>query len=186
MEGAFYLLLFVGHLGVFDVIYFHQYRCKLQQRPECQREVFWHTIRHLVYGTQFVIIANLRFHGAALILLALIYAADVIVAWSDVLEETSSRRSQGGLPAGEYFMHVVLSLLIGCYFILVGQAVWPDRLIATAIVVDPPNAPFALRVYMSLMGVGALGAFCVDVFKWLSFRKQPAVAMIQPERAEEA
>lgn len=104
-----------------------------------------------VYGTQFVVIANLRFHGAALILLALLYAADVIVAWSDVLEETSSRRGQGGLPGGEYFMHVVLSLLIGCYFILVWQAAWPDRLIATAIVVDPPNVPFALRVYMSLI-----------------------------------
>ena len=70
--------------------------------------------------------------------------------------------------------------------ILVGQAVWPDRLIATAIVVDPPNVPFALRVYMSLMGVGAFGAFCVDVFKWLSFRKQPAVAPIQSESAEVA
>jgi hypothetical protein len=186
MEAAFYLLLVVGHLGVFDVLYFHQYRCKLQQRPESQREVFWHTVRHLVYGTQFVVIANLRFHGAALTLLALLYAADVIVAWSDVLEETSSRRSQGGLPAGEYFMHVVLSLLIGCYFILVGQAAWPDRLMPTAIVVDPPNVPLALRVYMSFMGVGAFGAFCIDATRWLTFRKRASVAMIQPERAEVA
>jgi len=182
MESAFYLILVVGHLGVFDVLYFHQYRCRLQERPECQREVFWHTVRHAVYGSQFLIIANLRFHGAALALLALVYLADVVVAWSDVLEETKSRRNQGGLPSGEYFMHIVLSLLIGCYFILVGQAVWADRLLPTAIVVDPPRVPFILRAYMTFMGVCAFGAFTVDSFRWLNFRKRSRLTIVQHER----
>ncbi len=63
MAAAFYLLLVIGHLGFFDVLYFHIYRCGLHRRPECQREVFWHTMRHFVYGAQFLAIANLRFHG---------------------------------------------------------------------------------------------------------------------------
>src|SRR2546428_8685147 len=48
------------------------------------------------YTTLFRSIANLRFHGSALLLLALMYVADIVVAWSDVLEETRSRRAQGG------------------------------------------------------------------------------------------
>lgn len=50
MAAAFYLLLVIGHVGFFDVLYFHTYRCGLQHRLECQREVFWHTLRHLIYG----------------------------------------------------------------------------------------------------------------------------------------
>jgi hypothetical protein len=184
VTAAFYLLLIVGHLGVFDVLYFHLYRCKLQGRAECHREVFWHTVRHAVYGSQFIIVANLRFHGLALFALALLYAADVFVAWSDVLEETASRRSQGGLPRGEYFMHIVLSLLVGCYFVVVAQAVWPDRLLEPAIVIDPPPVPFVLRAYMTGMGLGAFAAFFYDLRKWIIFGRTPAAAAITAAKAQ--
>jgi hypothetical protein len=178
METAFYILLIAGHLGIFDVIYFHNYKCSLSARPECQREVFWHTVRHAVYATQFIVIANFRFHGAALAILALVYAADVIVAWSDVLEETASRRSQGGLPRGEYFMHIVLSLLIGAYLMTVARTVWPDRLLPAAIVLDPPAVPFILRAYMTLMGITAVGTFLYDLRGWLSFRRSAGRAPV--------
>jgi len=171
METAFYILLVAGHLGIFDVIYFHNYKCNLSARRECQREVFWHTIRHAVYATQFIVIANLRFHGLALLILGMVYAADVIVAWSDVLEETASRRSQGGLPRGEYFMHIVLSLLIGAYLMTVAKTVWPDRSLETAIVLDPPAVPFVLRAYMTVMGITAFGTFLYDLRGWLGFRR---------------
>jgi hypothetical protein len=183
MVAAFYFLLVIGHIGLFDVLYFHTYRCRLHVRPECHREVFWHTIRHIIYGLQFLIIANLRFHGVALLLLAAIYAADVFIAWSDVWEETVSRRDQGGLPRAEYFMHIVLSLLVGAYILLVGQSVWPDRTLPAAIVISPPAVPGLVRLYMSLMGAMALVAFAHDLFGWLRMHhqlKQVAVAVEQP------
>src|SRR5207245_10365160 len=62
MVAAFYLLLSVGALGFFDVLYFHGVKCRLAERPDCQREVLWHTARHLVYASQFAVVANLRFH----------------------------------------------------------------------------------------------------------------------------
>ena len=184
MSAAFYFLLIIGHLGVFDVLYFHTYRCKLDRRPECHREQLWHFIRHAIYATQFIVIANLRFHGAALFLLAFVYTTDVFIAWADVLEETNSRRAQGGLPRGEYFMHIVLSLLVGCYFMLVLQTVWPDRQLPTAIIFDPPPVPFLLRGYMTLMGVGAIGAFFVDSYRWLNFHRRLAVKVSQAEEAQ--
>jgi len=182
MEAAFYILLIAGHLGIFDVIYFHNYKCNLRSRPECQREVFWHTIRHAVYATQFIVIANFRFHGLALVILAIVYVADVVVAWSDVLEETASRRVQGGLPRGEYFMHIVLSLLIGAYLMTVARTAWPDRLLATGVVLDPPSVPFVLRAYMTLMGITAIGTFLYDLRGWLSFRRTEARATLKPEK----
>jgi hypothetical protein len=35
MVAAFYILLLAGHLGFFDVLNFHTFRCRLRQRPEC-------------------------------------------------------------------------------------------------------------------------------------------------------
>jgi hypothetical protein len=184
MTAVFYLLLVIGHLGVFDVLYFHTYRCQLDRRAECQREVLWHTLRHIIYATQFIVIANFRFHGAALLILAMVYAADVFIAWADVLEETNSRRPQGGLPRGEYFMHIVLSLLVGCYFLLVLQTVWPDRNLPAAIVIDPPPVPALLRAYMTLMGVGAIGAFFVDAYRWVTFERRTALHLAQSKGAQ--
>ena len=169
METSFYLLLIIAHLGVFDVLYFHIYKCRLHLRPECRREVFWHIWRHLIYALQFIWVANFRFHGAALALLAVLYFFDVFIAWSDVLEENRSRAPQGGLPRGEYFMHVVLSLLVGLYMMATFQAIWSDRVLETAIVYAPPGVPPALRIYMTAMGVIALGNFAYDFYKWLSF-----------------
>jgi hypothetical protein len=165
---AFYLLLLIGHLGAFDVLYFHTWRCDLARRPECRREVLWHTIRHAVYALQFLWVANLRFHGAALLALVLLYVVDASVAWADVWEETESRRTQGGLPRGEYLMHVILSVLVGLCLASVGQAVWPDRALPAAVVLAPPDVPFALRALMSFMGIVALAFFGHDLRRWVA------------------
>jgi hypothetical protein len=176
METSFYLLLIIAHLGVFDVLYFHIYKCRLHLRPECQREVFWHVCRHLIYALQFVWVANFRFHGWALALLGLLYLADVFVAWADVWEENASRRAQGGLPRGEYFMHVVLSVLVGLYMMATFQAVWADRALTTAILFSPPEVPLVLRIYTTTAGVIAFGNFFYDLYKWATFNKSVKTA----------
>ena len=133
-------------------------------------------VRHFIYASQFVVIANLRFHGAALLILVALYAADIYVAWSDVWEETESRREIGGLPRGEYFMHIVLSVLVGCYLASVARAVWPDRLLPTAIVYQPPAVPALLRAYMTAMGISAYAFFVFDLWRWLRFRRGVSAA----------
>lgn len=172
MEISFYLLLIIAHLGLFDVLYFHIYKCRLHLRPECRREVFWHVWRHLIYALQFVWVANFRFHGLALVLLGALYFFDIFIAWADVWEETESRKSQGGLPRGEYFMHVVLSLLVGGYLINTFQSIWPDRHLATAIVYAPPEVSRLLQIYMTAMGAIAFGTFFRDLIKYLRYDEQ--------------
>jgi uncharacterized protein YndB with AHSA1/START domain len=177
VEAAFFLLLAIGHIGVFDILYFHWHRCGLQRRAECQTEVFWHTLRHAVYAAQFVAIANFRFHGAALFVLGFVYVADFVVAWADVWSETDSRKPQGGLPRLEYFMHIVLSVLVGCYLVTVWTAAWPDRLLPAEIVYEPPAVPWALRFYMNGMAAAALVVFAHDLRRWWRVRRHgPAAA----------
>lgn len=105
-------------------------------------------------------------------LLAVLYFCDVFVAWADVLEENRSRAAQGGLPRGEYFMHVVLSVLVGCYLMATIQATWLDFYLPTIIVYSPPNVPLVLRLYMMAMSVVAFGNFILDFYKWLKFRRE--------------
>ncbi len=176
MAPAFYLLLVAGNLGFFDVVYFHWLRCRLNTRPECQREVALHTSRHFIYALQFLWVANLRFHGRALFFVVALYACDVLVAWLDVWEETRSRAPQGGLPRGEYLMHIVLSVLVGAYLSQVASAVWADRLLPTEVVLAPPDVPAILRLVMTLMGVCALGLFVADSIGWLRFRRAAPAA----------
>ncbi len=142
MEAAFYLLLVVGHLGSFDVLYFHIYKCTLARRPECHTRslVAHHSPSHLRMPVSSCRESPLSWLGVCSSWL-LYSPSDVYVAWSDVWEETASRRSQGGLPRGEYFMHIVLSLLVGSYLLLVLQTVWPDRLLSLSIIVQPPHVP---------------------------------------------
>jgi hypothetical protein len=182
MEPAFYILLLAGNLGFLDILYFHTYRCRLMRRSECQREVLFHTLRHSVYAVQFIIIANIRFHGWTLLILAFLYACDVAIAWADVLEEPTSRAAQGGLPRGEYFMHIVLSLLVGAYLFAVAETVWPDRLLPTAVVVDPPHVPSLLRLMMTGMGFAAFGYFCHDMYGLLTFRSPGSETTTDPLR----
>ncbi|MCP3104957.1 SRPBCC family protein [Myxococcus sp. K15C18031901] len=171
MTAAFYLLLVIGALGAFDVVYFHGLRGRLMERPECQREVLWHTARHLIYALQFLWVANLRPQGLALLPLVLLYAADVFVAFADVWEERRSRASLGGVFPGEYLMHVALSVLVGLYLMATFHAVWPDRLLPTGVRAEAPAVPVVLRALMSLMGLGALVAFVRDLTRWRAFRR---------------
>ena len=138
---TFWLLLLIGHLGFFDMVYFHMYRCRLHERPECRPEVLLHTFRHLVYAAQFFIVAHFRFYGSALFILIMVYLIDVAIAWGDVWLETESRKKMGGLLRGEYFMHVVLSVLVGAYLCSMLYTVYPDRLLESAIRIEPPDVP---------------------------------------------
>ncbi|WP_438002131.1 hypothetical protein WMF26_23560 [Sorangium sp. So ce185] len=47
---------------------------------------------------------NVQFHGAFYAFFVALFVADIGVAMVDVAVEPASRRSQGGLPAGEYMM----------------------------------------------------------------------------------
>jgi len=134
-----------------------------------------HTARHFIYASQFVIIANLRFHGAALLLLLLLYGVDVFIAWSDVWEEHDSRRIQGGLPRESTSCTSCSHCLSGVHALRCAGGV-ARPLSSNRVVVDPPAVPALLRLYMTGMGLGAFCFFVHDLAGWLRLRRARAAA----------
>lgn len=115
---------------------------------------------HLVQSDRgrLALVPGVRFAGAWYAAFVAIFVADVVIAMSDVIVEPASRRSQGGLPAGEYFMHIVLSVLAGAYLhaVAVATAGWAE--LPTALT-WAAAAPWPLRATLGVMAVGCLGRF---------------------------
>ncbi len=163
------LILFaIGAIGAIDVFYFHRGAC-LTARADSRVEAWIHVARGVVYALQFVVVAELQLHGAWYVAFLAMLVVDVTIAVADVAVEPASRRAQGGLPAGEYAAHVLLSVLVGAYLhALVGSTVgWATQ--PTAIV-HAPSLPAPLRVALLLLAAGCLAVTCVDVLTLVESR----------------
>ncbi|WP_437581407.1 SRPBCC family protein [Sorangium sp. So ce887] len=155
MATASFLLAVICLLGAFDIAYFHWYRCRLGDRAESRVEVWLHVARGFIYALQLALVPNVQFHGVFYAVFVALFVADIGVAMADIAVEPASRRSQGGLPGGEYLMHIVLSVLVGAYLhaIAMGSLAW--RHLPSAVVYAPADVPGWLRGLLGLMGAGA-------------------------------
>ncbi len=147
------LLLIIGLLGGFDVFFFHRHRCHLCERCESRTEAWIHVARGIVYVLQLSCVPNLAFHGRYYALFVALFVADAAIAITDILVEPASRKSLGGLPPGEYLMHIVLSLFVGAFLHGLLISTWEWRHLPTAIHVVP-GAPPALRAALGLLALG--------------------------------
>src|SRR5262249_53190061 len=106
-----------------------------------------------------------------------LFVADVGIALTDVAIEPASRRSQGGLPPGEYFMHIVLSILAGAYLHTIAVASLPWATLPAG-VAWAPAAPLPLRAGL---GVMAIGCFLVAAGEaWVLLPRRPVEARPRP------
>ncbi len=163
MRTACVLLLAIGLLGAFDIVWFHHRHARLCLRAESRAEAWVHVARGVVYALQFALVPNVRLAGGWHSAFLAIFALDIGIAAADVLLEPASRRSQGGLPPGEYFAHIVLSVLAGAYLHALAAATLPWRALPTAIALEP-HAPPHLRATLTLFGVGSLLAASFEAF----------------------
>ena len=166
------LLLAIALLGAFDIAYFHTYRCRLSRRPESRTEAWIHVARGVVYTLQLALVPNVRFAGAWYGAFAALFVADVGIALADVAVEPASRRSQGGLPDGEYFMHIVLSVLAGAYLHAVAVASLPWASLPSS-VSYAPAAPPAIRAALGALAVGCLAVAAFEAWALLSRGVRP-------------
>ncbi len=172
MLTASILLLVIALLGAFDIAYFHTYRCRLSRRPESRTEAWIHVVRGVVYTLQLALVPNARFTGAWYGAFVALFVADVAVALLDVAVEPASRRSQGGLPGGEYFMHIVLSVLAGAYLHSVAVASLPWAALPTG-VACAPGAPLALRAVLGVLAAGCLSVAAAEAWALLPHPARP-------------
>jgi hypothetical protein len=161
MLVASVLLLVLGVLGAFDVFWFHHRTAKLAAHAPARLEVWMHVARGFVYAAQFLVVPNMSLRGAWVLALAALYAADVAIAMVDVWLEPRSREALGGLPRGEYLMHIVLSVIVGVYLNEVARAGWAWRLEPTSIEAAS-GVPLALRIALGVLAVGSLATALIE------------------------
>ena len=100
------LVLFIG-IGAYDGLYLHLWRFRLFARPESRREHLTHTLRALLVLPTIVLLFIVNSQGWLLYLALGLALLDFAVMIWDVLTEEGSRADFGGLPQGEYLIHLV-------------------------------------------------------------------------------
>lgn len=156
MSAASWLLGAIGILGAFDIAYFHTWKGRLTTRPESRNEAVVHVLRGFCYAAQFVVVPSVTLTGGWWFALLGLFVIDAAIAVTDVLLEPASRKTQGGLAAGEYLIHVVLSVLVGALLCAVFSATWGDW-------AKPAAVHVAWNPAMALMAIGAAGVSVVEL-----------------------
>lgn len=106
MNITLVLLTIVGTIGAIDVLYYHLYRFRLYSQPGSVAEEVTHLIRNAVFISVLLVVSRPAVQPHTGIVFAL-FALDMVNSIVDVLLERNSRAPLGGLPSGEYLVHVL-------------------------------------------------------------------------------
>jgi len=115
MEPQGLLLLSLALFGAFlavgavDAVVYHQLRFRLAEHPETRCEHATHTARAVLLPP--TLVALYAAGRGALVVAAVLVALDFVAAGLDVACERESRRRFGGLPHGEYAIHLAATVL---------------------------------------------------------------------------
>ena len=142
------ILVVAGTLGAIDVFYYHLYRFRLFARTECVAEEITHLVRHAVFLALIVLLSSGSSRRAVDFTILGLFALDVANSAVDVLLERRSREALGGLPSGEYLVHILSSLGVGA-------AVATYVLARPTLPLPEPEGLLALQVG-GMLAVGAL------------------------------
>jgi hypothetical protein len=152
MEVTLYLFLAIGLVGGCDVSMFHIQKCRLYKLPSARAENVTHAIRALLFGSFLLSATYVQATGAWVFLYVGLCAIEVLNSTVDTLLETRSRAPQGGLPAGEYILHVMVSTLTGAALATLLSATLPHLAEPTALIwrVRPELAEAAPFIQVSV------------------------------------
>jgi hypothetical protein len=147
MLGVIDLLIVQGLLGAYDVLWHHEWKERLPERPQAMCEQKLHGSRELLYAVVFIGIAWWEWHGTLAWLLAFVLVVEMLLTAWDFVEEDRSRR----LSPTERVTHLILSMNGGAYLALLFShwLAWsrqPSGLIA---------ADYGLRSWaLTVLGIG--------------------------------
>jgi hypothetical protein len=163
MTLASYLLFAMGLLGAADILCFHMLAHGLRAHPPARFELVTHFLRGPTYAVLFALVPNFAFHGAWFGVLLGVLAFDLAISIADFWCEPESRRALGGLPRGEYVLHVLLAMFFGALVLAVvdeGAAGWSEP---TALVWLSDGPPALLRVVLGGMAPLVLATGLLDL-----------------------
>lgn len=174
MDVATYILFVLGCLGATDILLYHSVSHGIRSHHDSRFELLVHALRGPTYAALFLFVPNFALHGAYFWLLIGILAFDVLISLVDFMLERQSRAFFGGLPSGEYVLHIVLAMLFGGLVTSVYYSAWDWSALPTAIVYAPAEVPVLLRGLMAFMAVLVLGSGVMDLVAAVRLSKEGA------------
>jgi hypothetical protein len=113
MAVVLYLLCLFGALGSLDIIYYHLFRFRLYQSASSRGEQITHLLRLILFPLMMGWVLWVQASGWLSVGLFLLVAFDLLNGLLDAYLEPQSRKPMGGLPRGEYLLHMVLMGVAG-------------------------------------------------------------------------
>jgi hypothetical protein len=153
MEIATYLLLAIGILGAADIALFHTVANGIRAHADSRWELYVHSLRGPTYGSLFLLIPNVQMHGAWFWALLALFALDVAISLWDFALEKASRATFGGLPTGEYILHIVIAMFFGGLVAVVSLQCGAWANLPTNLQFAPAAVPVMVRILLAVMAL---------------------------------
>jgi hypothetical protein len=163
MELATWLLFVLGCLGGLDILLFHSIGHGIHSNKESANELVTHALRGPTYAALFVLVPNFALHGNWAWILIALFVVDVAISVFDFAMEGESRRKLGGLPAGEYVLHILMAMLFGALVMSTVPSLGKWLAESSAIFYSPAGVAVFLRAIMFLMAVLVLYSGLLDL-----------------------
>lgn len=157
------LLVLLGVLGGIDILLYHSISHGIRQHADSRLELFTHFLRGPTYFILFLGVPNFEFHGYALWALGALLIFDLGISLADFWLESHSRQAFGGLPRGEYVLHVLLAMIFGalCAAIFFEGGKWVAM--PTQLVWEHQNVPLLVKLALGIMAPLVLWSGCADL-----------------------
>lgn len=181
MRVASYLLLLLGALGATDIVLYHSLAHGIRQHPDARHELVVHSLRGPTYAALFLIVPNFALHGAFSWAFIGLLAFDLALSIWDFAIEGESRRFFGGLPPGEYVLHIVIAMLFGAMIAAVCFESGVSVRLPTALVYEPA-VPIPVRLLFVAMALGVLWSGAQDAHAAWQLRRAPRLAETAPDQ----
>jgi hypothetical protein len=178
MEVATWILFIIGVLGATDIALYHSASHGIRSHPDSRAELIVHSLRGPTYAILFFAVPNLALYGIFFWALIALLAIDVAISLVDFALERESRRFFGGLPSGEYVLHVMIAMVFGAFVasIFFGAGSWAFE--PTAIAWQPAEVPMLLRFILAVMAVVVLYSGMQDAIAAVRLTGQPRRAAV--------
>jgi hypothetical protein len=165
MNAALWLLSIQGVIGAFDTLYYHEWLARLPARPaQAASELKLHAARDFLYAALFATLPWLAWHGAWVLVLVVVLAAEIVLTLTDFVVEITVRKPLGDVYAGERVTHAVMGILYGAMVaslipVLIAWWAQPNAVIATS-----PDVPGVLRWGLVVMAAGVFVSGLRDLY----------------------
>jgi hypothetical protein len=171
---ATYLLLALGVLGGIDILLYHSISHGIRAHAESRWELVTHAMRGPTYAILFLVVPNFETRGVWALLVMLLLVVDVGISVADFWLERRSRAELGGLPSGEYVLHMIMAMLFGAFVMAAAPSLLEWMTQGTALVAKGTLAADWVRAMLAMFAAGVLWSGAMDLRAALRVVNRPA------------